>query len=187
MLSALAGKTHWDRFVGCCLLWKQVNIWLYLQHALMDFNQSWVIDATWEPSFVDEVKGHILRLKVIWGQVVRLVENVKVASFKKLKSDGNQTWLLIRYNMGTFICSCGLRSYTKVKGHLRSSFKIGWKCDNGLIWKVEVWFEPNLVYGYNIGHFVCTCDQRSQIKVKGHLRSTCKITWKCKFGLICIL
>ena len=27
----------------------------------------------------------------------------------------------------------------------------------------------------------------SQIKVKGHLRSTCKITWKCKFGLIYIL
>ena len=29
--------------------------------------------------------------------------------------------------------------------------------------------------------------KRSQIKVKGHLRSTCTITWKCKFGLICIL
>ena len=25
----------------------------------MDFNQSWVIDATWEPSFVDEVKGQM--------------------------------------------------------------------------------------------------------------------------------
>ena len=50
---------------------KMVNIWLYLPHALMDFNQSWVIDATWEPSFVDEVKGNISRSKVIWGQVVR--------------------------------------------------------------------------------------------------------------------
>ena len=28
----------------------------------MDFNQSWVIDATWEPSFVDEVKGQILKI-----------------------------------------------------------------------------------------------------------------------------
>ena len=37
----------------------------------MDFNQSWVIDATWEPSFVDEVKGHITRSKVILDQVVR--------------------------------------------------------------------------------------------------------------------
>ena len=35
--------------------------------------------------------------------------------------------------------------------------------------------------------FICSCGQRSQIKVKGHQRSTCKITWKCKFGLICIL
>ena len=58
----------------------------------MDFNTSWVIYATWEPSFVDEVRGHIS--KVIWGQVVRLVENVKVASFENLKSDGNQTWFI---------------------------------------------------------------------------------------------
>ena len=73
----LAGKTHRDHFVpcsSCCLLLsvvKRVNIWLYLPHALMGFNQSWVIDATWEPSFVDEVKSRISRLKVIWGQVVR--------------------------------------------------------------------------------------------------------------------
>ena len=60
----------------------------------MDFNQSWVIDATWEPSFVDEVKGHISRSKVIWGQFVSQAENVKVASFEKLKSDLNQTWFI---------------------------------------------------------------------------------------------
>ena len=71
---ALAGKR--DHVVRCsCYLLvsvvkKRVNIWLYLPHALMDFNQSWVIDATWEPSFV-EVKGHISRSKVIWGQLVR--------------------------------------------------------------------------------------------------------------------
>ena len=84
--SALAGKTHRD-FVGCCccLLWNQVNIWLYLPRALMDFNQSWVIDATWEPSFVDEVRGHISWSKVIWGQVVRLVESVKVVSIWKVE------------------------------------------------------------------------------------------------------
>ena len=81
VLPALAGKTHRDHFVPvvrwCCLLLlllsvvKRVNIWLYLPHALMDFYQSWAIDAIWEPSFVDEVKGHISRSKVIWGQVVR--------------------------------------------------------------------------------------------------------------------
>ena len=73
----------------------------------MDFNQSWVIDATWEPSFVDKVKGYISRSKVIYGQVVRLVENVKVASFEKLMSDWNQTWF-INGN-----CHMVMWSYTK--------------------------------------------------------------------------
>ena len=113
---------------------KRVNISLYLPHALMDFNQCWVIDATWEPSFVDVVKGHI-----------------------------------------------------KVKGYLRSSCKIGWKCENGLIWKVEVQFEPSLIYWYNMWTFICSFSQSLCTKVKGHLKSSCKITWKCKFGLICIL
>ena len=49
-----------------------------------------------------------------------------------------------------------------------------------LIWTI-------LGYWYNMETFICSCGQRSQIKVKGHLRSTCKITWKSKFGLICIL
>ena len=73
---ALAEKTHRDRFVPyccccCLLLWKQVNIWLYLPHALMDSNKSWVIDATWKLSYVDEVRGHLSRSNFIWGQVVR--------------------------------------------------------------------------------------------------------------------
>ena len=117
---ALAGKTHGitlsrddDVIVWCCrLLWKQVNIWRYLRHASVDFNLSWVIDATWEPAF-DEVKGHI-----------------------------------------------------HFKGHLRSSCKIGRKCKSGLIWKVEVRLEPNLVYWYNMGPFVCSYGQRSYTKVK---------------------
>ena len=58
---------------------------------------------------------------------------LNVASFENLKSDWNQTWFIDRaYNMGTFICSCGQRSYTKVKDHLKSSCMIGWKCENGL-------------------------------------------------------
>ena len=61
MSHALAGKTHLDHFVHCCWLLmlsvvKRVNIWFYLPHALMDFNHSWVIGATWDPAFVDEVK-----------------------------------------------------------------------------------------------------------------------------------
>ena len=66
----LWGETFGSRTIllHCsCLLWKQVNIWLCLPHALINFNQSWVIDVTWGPSFVDEVRGHISRSKVIWG------------------------------------------------------------------------------------------------------------------------
>ena len=86
--------------------------------------------------------------------------------------------------MGTLFCWWGQRSHIKVKGHLRSSCKIGWKCENGLIWKVEVRLEPNLVYWYNVGTFTCSCGQRSYTKVKGHLRSSCKIGWKCENGFI---
>ena len=86
--------------------------------------------------------------------------------------------------MGTHICGWGQRSHTKVKGHMRSSCKIGWKCQFGLIWKVEVRLEPNLVYGYNIRTLICSWGQRSHTKVKGHLKLSCKIGWKCQFGLI---
>ena len=71
------------------------------------------------------------------------------------------------------------RSHIKVKGHLRSSCKIGWKCESDLIWKVEVRLEPNLVYWYNMGPIVCSCSQRSQMKVKSPVRPMCKISWKC--------
>ena len=101
--------------------------------------------------------------------------------------NGFQPKLGHRCNMETLICWWVQRSHIMVKGHLRSSWKMGWKCESGLIWKVEVRFEPNLVYWQNMGTFVCSCGQRSQIKVKGHLRSTCKITWKCNFDLFAYL
>ena len=52
VLPALAGKTHRDHFVPCFQLSvvvvvvcceKRVNIWLYLPHALMDFNHYYVV------------------------------------------------------------------------------------------------------------------------------------------------
>ena len=33
-----------------------------------DWNQTWVIGATWAPSLVDEVKDHISRSRIIYGQ-----------------------------------------------------------------------------------------------------------------------
>ena len=150
-----------------------------------DWNQAWLIVIIWEPSYMFMQSKVIYQgQKVIWGQVIRQAENVKVASFKKLvRLEPN---LVYWHNMGTFICLWGQRSYTKVKGHLRSSCKMGWKCENGLLWKVEVWFEPNLLYWCNMGTCICSCSQRSQSKVKGHLRSMCNITWEFKFWLICI-
>ena len=104
---------------------------------------------------------------------------MKVASFEKLKSDWNQTW---------FIYIIWELSYVHaVKGHLRSSCKIGWKCENDRIWKVKSDFEPNSVIDI-------ICEPSYVHAVKGYVSRSkviwgqvCKITWKCKFGLICIL
>ena len=52
----------------------------FLFHTMSNCNQTSVIDATWEPSYVNEVKGHIPRSKVIRGQDVY----VKVAAYVKL-------------------------------------------------------------------------------------------------------
>ena len=55
----------------------------------MDFNRSWVIDSTWEPTFVDEVKRSHIKIKDhLWSWTY--VENAKMASFEKL----NQTWFI---------------------------------------------------------------------------------------------
>ena len=126
-----------------------------------------------------KVKGHLRSsCKICWKCENGLIWKVKV-------------WfepnLVYWYHMWTFICSCSQRSCTKVNCHLRSCCKKGWKCENGLIWKVEVRFEPNLVYWYNMKTFICLCVHRSQIKVKGHLRSTCKITWNVNLDLFAYL
>ena len=107
--------------VVCCENW--LTFGSNLSHALMDFNRSCIIYATWEPSFVDEVKYHISRSKVIRGQVVRWAENLKVASFLEVRLEPN---LVYRYNMGSFVCSCGQRS-------LEVSCKIDSKCKIHLI------------------------------------------------------
>ena len=49
-----------------------------------DWNQTWFIDIIWDPLFFHVVKGHIPRLKVMKGQVVRWVQNVKITSFERL-------------------------------------------------------------------------------------------------------
>ena len=164
--------------------------------------------------------GHFVHCCLLLSVDVMVLSVVKTGEHLALTStcfDGFQPKLGHRCNMGTLICWWGQRLHIKVKGHQRSSCKVGWKCESGLIWKVEVWLEPNLVYRYNMGTFIYSCSQRSytkvrghlrwscklksnlnqtwfiepsyvyaikrsQIKVKGNLRSAYKITWKCKFG-----
>ena len=126
-----------------------------------------------------KVKGHLRSsCKIGWKCESGLIWKVEV----QLESN-----LVYWCNMEPLVCSWGQMSYNKVKGHQRSSCKMGSKYRIHLIWKVEVWLEPNLVYWYNVGTFTSSWDQRSQMKVEGNVRSICKIAWKCQIWLICIL
>ena len=158
--------------------------------------QTWVKDAIGVPSYVNEVKGHIPRSRVIWGGKywfsllrspvsferlksdwdqtmlmwskvlyqgqgsfeVKLEEMLKMknsywVSFEKLKSDWNQTWFMdikweTLYVDEVKVTYWGQRS-SEVKLEERLKMKIT------LIWKVDVWLEPNMVYGYQMETFIC--------------------------------
>ena len=73
------------------------------------------------------------------------------------------------------------------KDHQRSSCKICSKCKFPSFKKLVVWLELNLVYWYTVRTFTCSLGQSSQVKVKGLVRSICKIAWKSKIELICRL
>ena len=134
--------------------------------------QTWVKDAIGVPSYVNEVKGHIPRSRVIWGQVRwKMLVFVIWVSFEKLKSDWDQTWFMdIKWEPSLCWWS---------QGHiLRSKViwgQVGRKVKNekfvvlGLLWKVEVRLEPNLVYGYKMGTFICWWGQ-------GHILRS-KVIW----------
>ena len=172
--------------VVCCLLLKWVNIWLLTststcfdgpQPKLGQRCNAGILICWWGQRSNINVKGHLtLSCKIgskcenglIWKVEVWLEPN-----------------LVYGYNLGPSIYSCNQRSYTKVKGHQRSSWKIGSKCKIHLMSKVEVWLELNFVYWYNVWTSTCWWGQRSQGKVKGHVRSTCKTACKCKFD-ICV-
>ena len=112
--------------------------------------------------------------------------DVKVASLEKFKSYWSQTW---------FIDTIWDPLYVYVvKGHIPRSKvvrgQVGRWAQNVKFTsfeKLEVRLEPNLVYWYNVGTFTCLWGHRSQMKVKGHVRSICRRAWKYKIWLICIL
>ena len=143
---------------------------------------TWFIDTLWGLLYAHVVKGHKPRSKVIRGQVVDGLR-VKFTSFEKLRSNWNQTWFIDK------VWDCLnvhlVKGHTKVKGHQWSSCKMGSKCKIHLIWKVKVRLVPNFVYLFDIGTFTCSWGQRSQMKVKVHVRSMYKTAWKCKIWLIC--
>ena len=73
VLPALAGKNIGITLLFVVVCCEKKKEHLALPSTCFDGFQPKLghIDATREPSFLNEVKGHISRSKVIWGQVVR--------------------------------------------------------------------------------------------------------------------
>ena len=111
------------------------------------------------PSYANEVKGHIPRSRVIWGQVRwNLLVFVIWVSFEKLKSDWNQTW--VNDAMG-FLCMLIMRAKIMYQGWGSSEVKSGGKCKIGITfccWKDEVQLQPNLS---------CRCNMWTSYSVSG--------------------
>ena len=109
-----------------------------------------------------------------WGDLVKIhlvaqMPTTDVAQWTYAVSNLGFIYIYGRCNIGTLIFLWGQRLHIKVIGHLRLSCKIGWKYESGLIWKAEVWLKPNLVYRYNMGPLVCSCGQRSYMKIRGYI------------------
>ena len=110
----------------------------------------------------------------------KMGQNVKFISFEKLKSKWNQTWFIdIQY--GTLCMFVPSEVIYQGQRPSERGQVVRWAQNVKFpsFEKLEVWLEPNLVYWYNVGTFTCIWGQRSQIKVKCHVRSISKIAWKC--------
>ena len=102
---------------------------LLFEHVRVNYTQTWVIGALWEPSHYDALGGHMTRSKVIWGQIVRssvrLSVKVSVNLFQiapvQTGSLQLQPNLVHRCTMGPFSLWRSSRSHDKVKGHWRSN------------------------------------------------------------------
>ena len=96
------------------------------------------LSPVYESSFID-VKGHIPRLKVTWDQIERWAEMWKWSHLKSWSPIGTKLGLLIKH--GTL---CMLMQSKVIPRPNVISGQI--ECRIHLIWKVEVWLKPNLVY-----------------------------------------
>ena len=98
---------------------KRVNICLLLLHTLMDYNQTWVIGATWQPTFVDGVKGHTLRSKVnLFCLFLQYLQQLHFTIASKdlqfLISGNHNTLLIIVSYTDVLTIDCYLLSYTAI-------------------------------------------------------------------------
>ena len=96
--------------------------------SLRDYNQTWIIDALWEPSRYDALRGHMTRSKVIGGQIVTVIWRQIIVMVALLQiapawtgSLQLQPNLNHRCTMGTFTLWRTSRSHDKVKCHFRST------------------------------------------------------------------
>ena len=105
----------------CTSLGRFFVIWVSFEKLKTDCNQTWVKDAIGVPSYDNEVKGHD---KVKGHPEVKLGGkcwfSLVGSPLKKLKVRLEPN-LGQKCNRGSFVCYCDQRSYTKVRGCLRSS------------------------------------------------------------------
>ena len=99
-VNEVKGYVPRSRVIWGQVTWKMLVfvIWVSFEKLKFDLDQTWFMDIKWEPSYVDEVKGHIPRSRVIWGQVERNVENEKFIIWVCLKS-----WSPIGTKLGLWI------------------------------------------------------------------------------------
>ena len=74
----------WESVCVCVSLTNLVYIFglvYYLSIQNINCYQTWVIDSPWECSYINEVRGHIPRSKVLWSADIKLVSYVKFIKF----------------------------------------------------------------------------------------------------------
>ena len=114
--------------VKLLVIWRQIVIVMVAlfqiaphEQVRSDYNQTWIIDALWEPSSYDALRGHMTRSKVIGGQIVIVMVALFQIAPAWTGSLRLQPNLNHRCTMGTFTLWRTSRSHDKVKCHFRST------------------------------------------------------------------
>ena len=127
----------------------------------------WTFICWWDQRSRIKVKGYRRSYKKGW--------KCEIAKYEKLKSNWKQTWFMDTIWDPLYVYG--------VRGHLLRSKAIRgqvvrWTQDikfPSFEKIIEFQFEPNFVYWQNTTTYTCSWGQSAQIKVKDHMRSTCKM------------